>query len=166
MRIIKLTQGKEALVDDEYFEELNRYKWCCDSNGYAVRVITIQPQNKKLGIKRKQKTIKMHRIINNTTEGFDTDHINGNKLDNRKSNLRVATKQQNIRNRKTNSSNNTSGFKGVFWNKVNNKCKAQIRHNNQSIYLGYFDTAKEAAIAYNTKASELFQEFARLNIIL
>jgi hypothetical protein len=161
MKSIKLTQGKEAIVDNEHFDELNQYKWSCDSHGYAVRFTTIQSQNKKLGIKQKRKTILMHKVINNTPDGFHTDHINGNTLDNRKDNLRTATASQNQGN--TNKRvNNTSGFKGVSWSKRANKWVAQIRCNNQQLYLGLFDNLQEAAIAYNNKALELFGEFASI----
>jgi hypothetical protein len=164
MKTIKLTQGKESIVDDEDYQELNKYKWFCDSNGYAVRAITIQSQNKKFGIKHKQKTILMHKVINNTPEGFETDHINGIKLDNRKSNLRIATSSQNKANVGLRT-DNTSGYKGVCWNKKARKWVAQIMFNNEKIYIGYFAKKEQAATAYNTKALELFGEFVKLNVI-
>jgi hypothetical protein len=163
MKVIPLTQNKVAIVDNEDYEELMKYKWHYN-NGYAVRLTTIQSGNKKLGIKEKRKAIYMHKLINSTPDDFETDHINGITLDNRKCNLRTATNSQNQCNKKI-QLNNTSGYKGVSWSKRANKWKAQIQYNNKYIYLGYFNAAEEAAISYNNKALELFGEFAKVNII-
>src|SRR3990167_164487 len=107
MKKIKLTQNKYALVDDEDFKELNQSKWLCDSSGYAGRDV---------GGRKNKKRILMHRLLNNTPKGFHTDHINRDKLDNRKENLRTTTCSQNILNSKL-SKKNTSGHKGVEWYK-------------------------------------------------
>jgi hypothetical protein len=88
------------------------------------------------------------------------DHINGNRLDNRISNLRAATSSQNGRNRKVNS-NNTSGFKGVYYHKKARKWTAQIKSHGRSHYLGYFDTPELAHMAYGKAAAELHGDFAR-----
>lgn len=155
MKRIKLTQGKYAIVDDEDFERLNYYNWSLGKTGNTKK------EYAKISIKRK--TIKMHRLIMNTPQGMDTDHINGNGLDNRKSNLRICTQSQNEANKGL-QKNNTSGFKGVQWNKQYKKWSAKINKNKKSFYVGYFTDKKEAAKAYNTKAKELFGEFARLNV--
>lgn len=89
MKKIKLTQGKYALVDDDDFEELNKYKWCYIGCGYAVRSV---------GKRLHQKTVYMHRVIMNTPKGYETDHINHDRLDNRKCNLKVCTPCENQRN--------------------------------------------------------------------
>lgn len=106
----------------------------------------------------------MHRLLMTSPTGTMVDHINGNGLDNRKENLRVVTNSQNLMNRGKNK-NNTSGYKGVLWDKVRNKWIALIGFNNKNIYLGRFFTKNEAAFAYNAKAEELFGEFAQINII-
>jgi len=105
---IKLTQGRYALVDDEDFNWLNQWKWCFDrSNGYAHRNQWVNGKNRK---------IYMHRIILGNPRGIlikvETDHKNRNKLDNRRKNLRVVTRSENVLNKGL-QSNNTSGIPGV-----------------------------------------------------
>lgn len=141
---IKLTKNKVALIDDEDFEFLNQFKWYFNT-GYAMR-------------RNKKQTILMHRVINNTPDGMETDHINRKKLDNRRINLRSCTNQQNQMN-SSKMINTTSKYKGVCWH-INNK-KWQV--NIQNKYLGYFKSELEAAKAYDKAAKELFGEFARLN---
>ena len=92
------------------------------------------------------------------------DHVNGDGLDNRRANLRPATAGQNQANRSRNT-NGTSRFKGVAWFQKSQKWMAKITHNYKQIYLGCYHTEKEAAIAYNVAALELFGEYARLNNI-
>ena len=151
-----LTQGKYATVDDADYEALSRFKWYFN-NGYARR-------NKK---PRGVGLLHMHRVIANTPNGMFTDHINGNKLDNRRENLRVCTHSLNKANRGK-PKNNTSGFKGVFYQKDHRRKKpwtAHITVKRKSIALGYFSTKHEAALAYNKAAKELFGEFARPNVL-
>jgi hypothetical protein len=131
MQKIKLTQGKFALVDDEDFEYLNQWKWYYSNNrksGYA---------------KRASDKMYMHKLINNTPKGFETDHINHNELDNRQKNLRTVTNSQNQFNR-IRQVNNTSGFKGVTWHKRLNKWMAQIVINKHNYFLGYFINKDDA----------------------
>ena len=87
------------------------------------------------------------------------DHINGDKLDNRIENLRAATVGQNQHNRKTNA-NNTSGYKGVSWNKGCNKWLSQIKLEGKRIHLGYFDNLEEAAEVVRKAREELHGDFA------
>ena len=89
------------------------------------------------------------------------DHINRNGLDNTRKNLRICTRSENLMNSKKPELNSTSKYKGV--NKCGNSWRAEIRLNRKGFYLGKFKTEKEAALAYNKKAIELFGEFARLN---
>lgn len=127
MKKIKLTQNKYALVDNEEFEYLNQWKWHYHNLGYAVR----------------GRGIYMHKVINNTPKGFETDHINRNKLDNRKQNLRTVTQTQNRYNIGL-QKNNTSGYKGVLWNKDRNNWMAYIYKNTKRIYLGSFSNINDA----------------------
>src|SRR3990167_4081188 len=109
MKFIKLTQGKFVLVDDEDFEWLNQYKWYCQkalSNRFYARG--------QAG--KNKKTIFMHRFILNINDKRRIDHMNGDSLDNRKSNLRICTQQQNLFNKKM-YKNNKSGYKGVWFTK-------------------------------------------------
>ena len=165
MKKIKLTQGKEALVDDEDCEMLMEHKWCAQQKGndnfYVVR-------NSPRDSNGKQKTIYMHRVITNVPKGKQVDHINGNTLDNRRENLRTCTRSQNQMNRGR-TKNNKSGYKGIYYAKDKPRFKpwqAQIKHNKKTIYLGYYKTKEEAALAYNKKAIELFGEYAKLNNVL
>jgi len=91
---------------------------------------------------------------------FDIDHKNGNGLDNRWDNLRSATRSQNMANTKL-PLTNTSGYKGVRWDKARGKWRAEIRIKGRSRHLGLFATAEEAHAAYMEKAREVFGEFAR-----
>jgi hypothetical protein len=134
MRKIKLTRGKFAIVDDEDFEYLNQYKWYCSFYGYAVR---------DEGGRKNKKAIPMHRFLNGTPSGLVTDHINRNKLDNRKVNLRSVTGSQNCTNRGLNK-NNVSGHKGVIWRKDIRRWSARIKTNYKEIYLGCFINIKDA----------------------
>lgn len=107
----------------------------------------------------------MHRLIIGAREGEYVDHINGNGLDNRRSNLRIATAMTNQQNRKL-QKNNKSGYKGVSWDNTNRAWICQIRVNKRSKFLGYFKDAQEAGKAYDVAAEKYFGKFAKLNINL
>lgn len=158
MKQIPLTKGKFAIVDDEDYDFLMIRKWYC-RNGYA---------SCKLKRGSVEIVINMHRIINRTPEGLDTDHINGNRLDNRKCNLRNATRSQNGCNREPSISNKTTGYRGV-WKRKNRPedvwC-AEIKVNGKRHRLGTFYDIKDAAVAYNEAAIKYHGEFARLNDVV
>ena len=160
MKLINLTRGKVAIVDDSDFKFLNQWNWFCNNNGYAVR-------NEPTGVKKpRQIAILMHRQIIKTPKGMETDHLNHNRLDNRKSNLRVCIKSQNQWHQKVRSGG-SSKYKGVsVKTKRNKKFCAAIRFLGKVYLLGSFYNEKDAAIAYNKKAKELHGEFALLNNIL
>ncbi len=144
---ITLTKGKTATVDTKDYEMLNRYNWCV-SDGYAY--------NSALG--------RMHRYILGAPKGSQVDHINGDRLDNRRCNLRLCTSSQNQANRKV--SRGVSHFKGVTYQKRptgTGSWKAQIVVGGDVLFLGVFNTDKEAAAAYNAAAVLHFGEFAHLN---
>ena len=136
---IRLTQNKVTQVDDEDYKHLSRYKWCF-ANGYAVRAN--QRVNGKI-----QKKLSMHRVILNAPDGVPVDHINRNRLDNRKSNLRLCDSHVNNANASIRS-DNTSGCRGVSWNKNNNAWVARIQIRGHRKLLGYFKTFEEAKVAY------------------
>jgi len=139
---IKLTHGKIAIVDKDNFEWLNQWKWYCSDGGYAVR-----SKHVRLGVNRySSKKIWMHRLINLTPKGYITDHINRDKLDNRRKNLRNANKSINSINR-ANPVNNTSGYKGVYWDKFNKKWRAEIKVNYKKISLGRYKNIVDAISA-------------------
>lgn len=135
MMKIKLTRGKYVLIDSEDFEYLNQWKWYYASPGYAARDI---------GGRKNKKRILMHRLLNKTPNDLVTDHINHNKLDNRKSNLRTVTQRQNTYNCLL-SKNNSSGTNGVHWYK--NRWVAAIKVNYKTIYLGRFSLLSDAIVA-------------------
>ena len=107
----------------------------------------------------------MHREIANTPDGYETDHIDGNKLNNTRANLRICTHAENHRNVGLRSTN-TSGYKGVSFYKRYNRWRARIWANDRLVFLGYFDSALEAACAYNNSAMLHYGEFAWLNQVL
>ena len=157
MMEIGLTQDRVALVDDEDFEYLNQFRWCAlkvKNTFYAVR--------NSVGANGKRMTVLMHRIINETPDGLEVDHIDSNGLNNQKNNLRNCTHAQNLRNQKKNK-NNTSGFKGVFWKKDKKKWQASLRVNNKDLHVGYYKDKINAAYAYNDAAIKYYGEFAKIN---
>lgn len=160
MKLIPLPQGRFAIVDDDDFEELSQFRWSCAGKAdrpYVRRVIRRQNGGSAW-------SLYMHRVIARPGKGMDVDHIDGNVLNNRRSNLRVCWRYQNARNRKLGKLNK-SGFKGVFLIKRTGKFSAAIKVNYHSKYLGCFSTARDAAMAYNRAAMQWFGDFARLNIL-
>jgi hypothetical protein len=156
MMEIPLTQGIVALVDDEDYEALSQFKWHTERSGdrfYARRKITVGPG--------RQDNVRMHHSIMETTD--QVDHENGNGLDNRRANLRLASQAQNQQNRGI-SKANSSGFKGVSWNKRKQRWIAYIHVGGKQHYLGAFSTPEQAALAYDRAAREKFGEFAHCNL--
>lgn len=151
MKRIKLTQGRYTVVDDEDYEELNMSKWFYNS-GYAGRHIR----------KEKLYTVFIHSLLMNPPEGYLVDHINGDTLDNRRTNLRFCTKSENAHNRKA-SIGGTSKYKGVTWRKDWGKWVAQIKVAGKKLSLGGYSKEEEAALAYNEAALKYFGEFSKLN---
>lgn len=155
MREILLTQGQKALVDDADYERLSKFNWCVfrrKGTFYAMRGLWLG--------EGKQRTLLMHRAILGLRSNQKVDHVDGNGLNNTRSNLRVATTSENGMNRGK-QKNNKSGFKGVCFFARTNKWVAYIRVNRKSRNLGYFFTPEEAHAAYCAAASELHGEFAR-----
>lgn len=153
---IPLTQGKFAIVDDEDYDWLSQWKWYF-SHGYAKRDRHIC----MVGKKEKKERIYMHRLINKTGSNVTTDHINGDKLDNRKENLRCCTDAQNNMNKSIRKDSVGSKFKGVKWHKVNKNWNARLFGK----HIGVFRSEIEAAIAYNRAAISQCGDFAKLNLV-
>jgi len=160
---IPLTQGKFAIVDDEDYEELNKYKWQARIGAntyYAYRGIT------KNG---KTKILFMHEQIMNPPKNMDTDHIDRNGLNNRRSNLRICSRSQNMHN--IVARGKTSKYKGVSWEigqiykgkQYPGRWRAGIKQDYKTYHLGSFNSEIEAAKAYDRKAIELYKEFANTN---
>jgi hypothetical protein len=162
MKEIPLSRGLFALVDDEWFDYLNGWKW------YAT---PIGRHSKTPYATRKEGPYSPHIYMHNViacispgTTGMQADHKDGNGLNNQSKNLRVCTEPQNKMN-KGKYKNNTSGYKGVSWNKNLRKWSVKLQVNKKQINLGYFTDKIEAAKAYNQAALRHHGEFARLNII-
>lgn len=152
--IIKLDKGFSAIIDSQDFELVSAYKWYArkgkNGNHYATSTI--------------HKDLHMHRLILGLTDpNKKVDHINHNGLDNRRSNIRIATHIQNNCNKRA-YPNKTSKFKGVYWNKEKCKWTVQItKPGCKATHVGNFKLESEAALAYNKKAKEFHGEFACLN---
>jgi len=160
MKQIKLINSDLfTIIDDEDYLKVCRYKWRYFQFKTRTPYITAY-------IKEYRQNIFLHRFIMNLKSGDknQVDHKNRNTLDNRKENLRLADIFLNNINKGI-LKNNTSGYKGVSWHKYNQKWYAQTSFHNKRIHLGYFNSAREAALAYNKKAKELFGEYAYLNKI-
>lgn len=142
-----------ALVDDEDFRLLGGFKWYKTApKGYAGRTITIG------GVKS---TIHLHRAILWCPAGHVIDHVNRNTLDNRRKNLRIATRSQNLLNSKI-PTTNSSGTKGVYWSHHQTKpWRAQIQWKGKTIRLGYFKTIEEASEARKAEALRISQGFGK-----
>jgi hypothetical protein len=152
MKKIKLTQGKYTTVDDEDFVSLNKYKWYATKKFktyYAVRSL-------KNGSK-----IQMHRVILNTPENMETDHVDGDGLNNQKNNLRACTHSENQSN-KSKYVNNTTGYKGLSWCERNKKWLVRISVNKKRFYLGHFKSKKEASEVYNIACLKKHGKFAKI----
>lgn len=151
MKTITLTQGQIALVDDQDFEELSKYKW------FAIKSVsgyTFYAGRKD----HNHKTVLMHHHILGST--IQTDHKNSIGTDNQRHNLRQCTSHQNQGNQILRMGG-TSKYKGVH--RAKNRWCAQISVNGRRTYIGIFKSEEDAAVAYNNKAKELFGSFARLN---
>lgn len=172
MKLIPLTQGQFAMVDDEDYEYLIQWKWQtrkgCNTF-YAERAFWNGKNNSK---------ISMHREIMKTPKELQVDHINHNGIDNQKNNLRNCTRSQNQMNTLP---SGKSKYKGVYWcentikrilkngqekiYKIKPKWKAQIMISGKKTSLGYFENEIDAAKAYNEAAVKYHKEFSHLNII-
>ena len=154
-RLIPLGKsGKSAIVDADDFEFINRWKWQYIKSGYANRVTNRGRGN--------YINVLMHRVVTSCPEGKQVDHINGNKLDNRKSNLRIVSSSQN-NYAKSLASNNKSGFKGVSYESRSNKWIAVIIKEGKRKHIGTYPDPVTAAFAYNEAAEQMFGEYAKLN---
>lgn len=158
VKTIKLTKNKETLVDDEDFEMLNKFKWYADKaygTYYAARYI------RSTTSKKGWTSLRMHRAIMGKNKGKEIDHIDGDGLNNKKSNLRVCSHAENMKNRGKQKDNST-GFKGVWYNKRNNKYIAEITVNGKKTWLGQKTTAEEAYKLYAIGCIKYHKEYAKL----
>ncbi len=156
-RRIYLGEGEWTTVELADFYRLGHFKWRVEGNGkkiYAVRDVKTAPGLTKL--------LSLHREIMNQPKGFLVDHKNCNPLDNRKTNLRLATPSQNMQNKKKRK-NTSSRFIGVSFHKRFRKWQSSIHFEGKKIALGYFHNEIDAAKARDKAAKKYHGEFARLN---
>lgn len=130
--------GTPVLVDEADYAELSKHSWQI---------------SKSCGIRyaRKGKSpnmVYMHRFITKPKQGLVVDHIDGNGLNNQRSNLRICTTEENLWNARKKTTTSSSKFKGVSWHKVRSKWQSQIMSKGKSKHLGYFDNELDAAKAY------------------
>ena len=155
---IPLTQGKYAIVDDADYEWLMEWQWCAAKmhprSGNAEYVYAATHMGSS-------SLVLMHRAIMDATDGKHVDHINGNRLDNRRKNLRIVTPSMNLANSKK-QKNNTSGYMGVSRDR-GGRWRTQLNFQKKRYYGGLHDTPEEAARAYDELAKEIHGEFATLN---
>lgn len=155
-KYIELTRGKRAAVDDADYDWLNQWKWCAHKSVrtyYAVRSI-------RSG--QSVKSILMHRLIIDAPYGVDVDHRDHDGLNCTRKNLRLCTNTENHRNEITRR-DNTSGYKGVSFDKHGKFWVSQIYIHGKKVYLGCFSDKIKAAHAYDAAARRHFGEFANTN---
>lgn len=146
-----VTNGKSFIFDKQDYPIVKNYNWTVEKLGYVRTNV-------------KNKNVRLHRLIMRPSKGKVIDHINGDRADCRRSNMRITNNQNNIFNQRLRSTN-TSGYKGVFLDKRRNTYYSSITCNGKTCHIGTFRTDQiiEAAKAYNQKAIELFGEYAFLN---
>ena len=175
----KYFPGKHTIViDTEDWDRVKEYSWCLLAGSrqrirwtpYAATGIP-HPEGGWLmyanGKRRRRRTnLQLHHLIlGKPPKGMVTDHINHNGLDNRKENLRFATRSQNDQNRRS-QVGSSSKYKGVCWHKAKGKWISNIViGGKRKIHIGYFTCEHQAALAYNKKAIEFYGEFANLNVV-
>ena len=148
MKEIELTQGRVTLVDDKDYEWLSQHKWHFDR--YAYRTV-------KAG--KHKRSVRMHREILDAPKGMEVDHINGDKLDNRRSNLRVVTRSVNSRNQCRRKSYDAPA--GVYWDRFRNKWKVVTSLEGKQWNIGRYTAREEAIQAYSDFAKEKGIELSR-----
>ncbi len=155
---IELSQGLYALVDAADYDRVAQYRWWVyrlPTRCYAARHVRVAK-----GVYRKQL---LHRFLMDAQPGQEVDHRDGDGLNCTRANLRIATPEQNQQNRGKHR-DNTSGYKGVDWMPNRRKWRARIQFNGHTLHLGVFETAIEAARAYDDAARKYHGAFARLNL--
>lgn len=155
--VVLLVEGQSVIISEKDLAIVSTYHWHINNTrGYVQSSIYCNG---------KTKNVKMHRLILGILDPkIKIDHQNGNQLDNRRENLREASPSSNAANARKRKGKCTSKYKGVFLHKNSGKWAAKIKSNYKETWLGYFDKEKDAALAYDKKAKEVFGSFAKLNL--
>lgn len=151
---IPLSQGQEAIIDVEDVEDIGKYTWFC-----AVHKGKPYARRNTRGEDGARYCVYLHRVLIACAGDLDIDHINGNGLDNRRSNLRLATRSQNMMNRSS-QANNRSGYRGVCWQHEKRKWRATIWVAGRKTHLGDFKDIEEAHAAYVSASLRLHGVFS------
>jgi hypothetical protein len=169
VRVILLTMGQFTIIDPEDYEDVSRYKWCAlkvpakaEIAWYAVRSIPHPEGGRYANGKKRRRLLLLHTFL---TGWEETDHRHRNGLDNRRGFLREVTHSQNMINAGL-QAGGSSKFKGVYWDKAQEKWCTRIMVGKKRIHIGRFTNEEEAAHAYDEAAVRHFGEFARTNVML
>jgi hypothetical protein len=153
---VPLTKGCEAAIDIADIPRVEAWSWTAlegRHTTYARRAVLVGSG---------YRTVYLHCAIWGETLGLEIDHIDGNGLNNQRSNLRLATHSENMRNQRL-SRNSSSGLKGASWSKSNQRWQAQITIERKHCHLGFYDTPEEAHEAYARASVELHGQFGRVS---
>lgn len=154
----RIGNGRFFAIDDDDADKVNKHTWWLDNR--------LRPQTDIWDkIKKKSFRVLASRLIMNPKKGMVVDHIDGNTLNNTKRNLRICTQLENQKNRNNLNKNNTSGFRGVSWDKARNKWTAQLSLKYKHIYLGRFDSIEEARNSVKNAVRKYHGAFANINNI-
>lgn len=153
MKILRLSNGQSSFVDDDVFEWAKEINWCASRSDWNTYVVNYGETPKAY----------LHRKIMHAPKGVQVHHVNGDTLDNRRENLRLASNSENCRGARKRNDTYESRYRGVGWYRRDEVWRAQIVVNGKQIHLGYFDLEVDAARAYNRAAREHFGEFATEN---
>jgi hypothetical protein len=152
MKSITMTNGVRTIVDDDMHEMYGKYNWTQHTKGFACRSMKMEG---------KWKTVFLHRLVMNVPQGKEVDHINGDRLDNKKSNLRICSREDNAKNRMKRY-DSQQPFKGIRLRK--GRWEVNLQCDKKAYYLGRYNTAIEAAKVYDKYAKKYFGQFARFNL--
>lgn len=160
MAEFKLENDKIVIVDRDDLPFLTSYRWQINSEGYVVSW-------RWCPLTKKTTVLWLHRLVNKTPSTLICDHLNHNKLDNRKTNLRNCSNSQNLANQ-IKRPGLSSKYKGVVWHRRRQKWMANIHISNskntkKTVYLGYFDNETKAALVYDKAAKICFGSYALTN---
>lgn len=164
--ILTLSDNKTAVILAKHKGDIKLFKIdaedveFCKGFSYSVNGAGYLQATKLATGKNKQ--IFLHRVLLNIPEGLEADHINGDRSDNRRSNLRIVDAARNMQNRRK-KKNTASSYKGVYLNRARNNWHTYISLNGKRLYGGAFKTDKEAAKRYDELATKYFGEYARIN---
>jgi len=153
--LVPLTKGFTAIIDANDVGKVDSWNWTA-----VVKPHTVYAQRTVKAEDGKRASVKMHRVLLNAPDGCEVDHADGNGLNNKKSNIRIADAFGNRQNRAVPKSN-TSGLKGAFFHKRDNKWMSKIVANGRSIFLGYFPDKESAHAAYQEGSKKYHGEFSR-----